>query len=88
MNYTYRQLLEALQELSSDELDMHVSIYDSTNEEYYPLNYTGKCEGDDRLDADHPIMIINDDADDSVTEPLELFPGTRDALEALTDLGR
>ena len=47
MNYTYRQLLEALQELSQDELDMHVSVYDSTNEEYYPLNYTGKCEGDD-----------------------------------------
>ena len=87
MNYTYRQLLEALQELSSDELDMHVSIYDSTNEEYYPLNYTGKCEGDDTLDADHPIMIIND-PEENVSEPLELFPGTRDALEALTDLGR
>ena len=60
MNYTYRQLLDALQELSQDELEMHVIVYDNTNEEYYPLNYTGKCEGDDVVDADHPIMIIND----------------------------
>ena len=60
MNYTYRQLLEALQALSSDELDMHVTVYDRTNEVYHPLNYTGKCEGDDVVDADHPILIIND----------------------------
>ena len=88
MNYTYRQLLEALQELSSDELDMHVSIYDSTNEVYYPLNYTGKCEGDDILDAEHPIMIIND-PEENVSEPIdELFPGTREALDTLTVLHR
>ena len=68
MNYTYRQLLEALQELSSDELDLHVTIYDSVAEVYHPLNYTGKCEGDDVLDADHPIMIIND-PDETVSEP-------------------
>ena len=64
MNYTYRQLLEALLELSQEELDMNVSIYDFTNEVYYPLNYTGKTEGDDVLDADHPIMIINDPEDE------------------------
>ena len=68
MNYTYRQLLEALQELSSDELDLHVTIYDTQREVYHPLNYTGKCEGDDVLDADHPIMIIND-PDENVSEP-------------------
>jgi hypothetical protein len=85
MNYTYRQLLAALQELSQDELDMNVSVYDSTNEEYYPLNYTGKCEGDDVLDADHPIMIINDDQDEE-SEPVELFSGTREALDSLTIL--
>ena len=68
MNYTYRQLLEALQELSSDELDLHVTIYDMQREVYHPLNYTGKCEGDDVLDADHPIMIIND-PDENVSEP-------------------
>ncbi len=69
MNYTYRDLLEALQELSSDELDLHVTIYDIQREVYHPLNYTGKCEGDDVLDADHPIMIIND-PDENVSEPV------------------
>ena len=68
MNYTYRDLLKALQELSSDELDMHVTIYDFASEEYYALNYTGKTEGDDVLDANHPIMIIND-PEENVSEP-------------------
>ena len=82
MNYTYRQLLEALLELSQEELDMNVSIYDFTNEVYYPLNYTGKCEGDDVLDADHPIMIINDpeDEDEGSTE---IISGVREALQDL-----
>ena len=74
MNYTYRDLLEALQELSSDELDLHVTIYDTQREVYHPLNYTGKCEGDDVLDADHPIMIIND-PDENVSEPPPAIPG-------------
>ena len=68
MNYTYRDLLEALQELTSDELDMHVTVYDRGQEAYHRLNYTGKCEGDDVLDADHPIMIIND-PEETVSEP-------------------
>ena len=88
MNYTYRQLLAALQELSQDELDMHVSVYDATNEEYYPLNYTGKCEGDDVVDADHPIMIIND-PEATESEPIdEMFQGTREALDSLTIMDR
>ena len=83
MNYTYRQLLEALLELSQEELDMNVSIYDFTNEVYYPLNYTGKCEGDDVLDANHPIMIINDpeDEDEGSTE---IISGVREALQDLS----
>jgi hypothetical protein len=78
MNYTYRQLLEALQELSSDELDMHVTVYDRTNEVYHPLNYTGKCEGDDVVDADHPIMIINDPEENvSESEVIREFSDVR-----------
>ena len=78
MNYTYRDLLEALQELSSDELDMHVTIYDRGREVYHPLSYTGKCEGDDVVDADHPIMIIND-PEENVSEPevIREFPDVR-----------
>ena len=60
MGYTYRQLLEALQELTEDELDLSVTLYDSQREEYYPLNYCGKTEGDDVVDHDHPILIFND----------------------------
>lgn len=80
MNYTYRDLLEALQEMSSDELDLHVTIYDRGREVYHPLNYTGKCEGDDVVDADHPIMIIND-PEETVSEPhqevVHTFPDIR-----------
>ena len=69
MNYTYRQLLEALQELSSDELDMQVIVYDQTREEYHSLNYTGRCEGDGIVDAFHTLLIIND-PDETVSEPV------------------
>ena len=78
MNYTYRDLLEALQEFSSDELDMHVTVYDRGQEAYHQLNYAGKCEGDDVVDADHPIMIIND-PEENVSEPevIREFPDVR-----------
>jgi len=78
MNYTYRDLLQALQEMSSDELDMHVTIYDRGREVYHPLNYTGKCEGDDVVDADHPIMIINDPEENvSESEVIREFSDVR-----------
>ena len=81
MNYTYRDLLEALQELTSDELDMHVTVYDRGQEAYHRLNYAGKCEGDDKVSADHPILIIND-LEETVSEcpPLGAFP-TSDVIE-------
>jgi hypothetical protein len=68
MNYTYRDLLEALQDMSSDELDMSVTIYDRGQESYHKLNYAGKCEGDDKVSADHPILIVND-PEETVSEP-------------------
>ena len=74
MNYTYRQLLEALQELSSDELDMQVIVYDQTREEYHSLNYAGRCEGDGIVDAFHTLLIIND-PDETVSEPPPAIPG-------------
>ena len=81
MNYTYRQLLEALQELSSDELDMQVIVYDQTREEYHSLNYAGRCEGDGIVDAFHTLLIIND-PEETVSEcpPLGAFP-TSDTIE-------
>ena len=80
MNYTYRQLLEALQELSSDELDMSVTVYDRGQEAYHQLHYAGKCEGDDKISADQPILIIND-PEENVSEPVSqvvhTFPDVR-----------
>ena len=80
MNYTYRQLLEALQELSSDELDMQVIVYDQTREEYHSLNYAGRCEGDGIVDAFHTLLIIND-PEETVSEPhqevVHTFPDVR-----------
>ena len=80
MNYSYRQLLEALQELSSDELDMQVIVYDQTREEYHSLNYAGRCEGDGIVDAFHTLLIIND-PEETVSEPhqevVHTFPDVR-----------
>jgi len=80
MNYTYKQLLEALQELSSDELDMQVIVYDQTREEYHSLNYAGRCEGDGIVDAFHTLLIIND-PEETVSEPhqevIHTFPDVR-----------
>ena len=59
MYYTYRELLEALQELSEEELDMTATIYDKTFDAYMPIDYTDKTVGDDVLDECHPIIIIN-----------------------------
>ena len=68
MNYTYKQLLEALQALSSDELDMQVIVYEQTREAYPSLNYAGRCEGDGIVDAYHTLLIIND-PEETVSEP-------------------
>jgi len=80
MNYTYRDLLEALQGYSSDELDMSVTVYDRGQEAYHKLNYAGKCEGDDKVSADQPILIIND-PEENVSEPhqevVHTFPDIR-----------
>jgi hypothetical protein len=60
MNYTYRQLLNALLELSEEELDMTATIHDVEPDAYYPITATDKTVEADVLDSDHPIIIIND----------------------------
>ena len=60
MYYTYRELLEALQELSEEELDKTATIYDKTFEAYIAIDYTDKTWDDDVIEANHPIIIIND----------------------------
>ena len=60
MYYTYRELLEALQELSEEELDKTATIYDKAFDTYMPIDYTEKTTDDFVLEACHPIIVIND----------------------------
>ena len=60
MYYTYRELLEALKELSEEQLDKTATIYDKSFDAYMPIDYTEKTEEDDVLEADHPVIVIND----------------------------
>ena len=61
MYCTYRELLEALQELPEHDLDKAATIYDKTFDAYIPISHTDKTvEDDDVLDPYHPIIVIND----------------------------
>lgn len=55
---TYKQLLEFLGELSAEQLNQSVSIYDCEYDEYHPAHTPAFTEGDDVLDDNHPILII------------------------------
>lgn len=61
--YTYRELLNALLELSEEELDMTATIHDVEPDTYYPITSTDKTVELDVLDEGHPVIIINDPAD-------------------------
>ena len=55
---TYKELLQQLQQLSEDQLNEDVCVYDTDTDEYYQLNVelvysTQEC---DVLNLDHPII--------------------------------
>ena len=55
---TYKELLSQLQNLSEDQLNSDVAVYDTGVDEYYQLNVefvfaTDECQV---LDVDHPII--------------------------------
>lgn len=67
MNMTYRQLLNALNELSENDLDLSVSLFDTNTKEVYPLVETTlvselpskyREEVEDVLTNDHPILVF------------------------------
>ena len=62
MYYTYRELLNALLELSEEELDMTATVYDGSHEwdTYYPITSTDKTVELDVLDEGHPVIVSND----------------------------
>lgn len=60
MNITYRQLLDTIQNMTEEQKDYNVTVFDRIGEEYFPVN---KIEfTDDRacdvLDDNHPVLII------------------------------
>ena len=73
MNYTFRDLLEALNELNDEQLDMTATICDYESDEFYPVEFTSNSDdivieddglpGTDRLGQDnHPIIVIKSGA--------------------------
>ena len=69
MNYTFRDLLEALNELNEEQLDMTATICDYESDEFHPVEFTSNSDdivieddglpGTDRLGQDnHPIIVI------------------------------
>ena len=73
MNYTFRELLAALNELDEEQLDMTATICDYEAEEFYPVEFTSNSDdiiidgdaqpGTDRLGCDnHPIIVIKSGA--------------------------
>jgi len=54
---TYKQLLQQLQQLSEEQLNSDVAIYDTGTDEYYQLQvelvFTTQT---DVLDVDHPVI--------------------------------
>ena len=60
---TYRQLLEALKEMSEENLDLSVTYYDESGDQYYPaiLSYASAEDSEDVLGQEncfHPIIKI------------------------------
>lgn len=53
---TYKELLERLKELDDEQLSADVTIYDKSDEEYYPVVDTDTCELSGY--ASHPILIL------------------------------
>jgi len=56
MNTTYKELLTALQELTPEQLNMNVTIYDSRGDEFYPAHALKVTTYIDVLDNNHPYI--------------------------------
>lgn len=54
---TYRQLKEALNKMTDEQLDCNLSLHDE--DEYYPVEVSVKeSEADDVLDRGHPFLEV------------------------------
>ena len=56
---TYRELAHRILDLSDEQQDMDVTIYDVEEDELYPIGYMWfGMEDEDRLDENHPVLDI------------------------------
>ena len=55
---TYKELLESLNELSAEQLNQTVTVYNAADDEYYPVNSCNVSLVDDVLDKDHFFIEI------------------------------
>jgi hypothetical protein len=53
---TYKELLEFLASLSPEQLNQTVTVFDSVEEEYYPLASISFTDVVDVLDANHAVL--------------------------------
>lgn len=54
---TYRELLAQLQQLTDEQLDSTVTVYDTVNDEYYGHTaLVNTTEWEDTLDPNHPVI--------------------------------
>lgn len=58
MNITYLQLIHKLGSIPSERLDDNVSVYDESEDEYYPVEDTFITNEDDVLDKGHLVLKI------------------------------
>jgi hypothetical protein len=56
---TYRNLITKLLNLSDDELDLDVTIYDKQEDEYYYVDDVIIAPNDGVLDKNHPVLLLD-----------------------------
>lgn len=50
--------MKELSKLTNTQLDSNVTIYDTTDDEYFEIANFTTTEDDDILDKDHPVIIL------------------------------
>lgn len=53
---TYKELLEMLNELSSEQLNQTVTVHHHFSDEYYPINHFAITFDNDVLDDNHLVL--------------------------------
>lgn len=55
---TYKQMLSFINELSDEQLEMDVTVYLETDDEFFPVLDFAVTDETDVLDTDHPYIVI------------------------------